>query len=265
MHPMRTYPECRAILSLWGFLPGLFGPALPLCALLCVLPPRSAVAGVFDVGGKAPDSVIAAAAPLVPAEFSPRSPMLDQLGGILAVLTPDQIRDLRACASGRASRPIDFPASSRPVAFLHLRRGEETRLIEIVRSDADEFIARDTAAGPRVKATRLDAQRFASLALPWPRYRGLYRRPPDLKAGDVLDMPKPHAPGWFTVDHDLLGERFNGGRPSQVAPARRSLQTEALRLRIPRRYEGHLAAGIVIWVDAAPDADLHAQLHAACD
>jgi predicted esterase len=136
--------------------------------------------------------------------------------------------------------------------------------VEIVRTARGEFIARDLGAEGK-KGTRLDGDKFETLAAGWPAYRGDFTRPEAIRAGEAADMPRPIVHGWRLVDGSLLGQRFNGGRPSRVAGATRDLATEEYRVRLPRPYDATRAAGVVIWVDARPRADVPASLGEACD
>jgi predicted esterase len=183
----------------------------------------------------------------------------------VADLSQDGVRDLRLSAVGVGTRPVEFPEAADRLWVIHCRTGDEAKRVEVARTVGGQFVARDLSAGPRIKATQLNKSKFERLALDWSRYRGAYRRPATIRAGDAVDVPTPFVHGWFLVDEGLLGERFNGGRRAEVAPAVRELARESFRLRLPRKYDGALAAGVLIWVDARPEADLPQELFAAAD
>lgn len=224
-------------------------------------------AGVFDVNNKAPESAIVTVGTSSPSDTNASSPMLDQLRGVLGHLDKAQCTELRATATAAAL--VDAPADALHVGVVHTRLGDATHDVEIVRSGAGAYFARDLdSKNPRQagKVQRLNSMKFAKLAAQWPAYRGGYAMPKDgVARTKVSPLPKPYTPGVYYFDKDLLGERMLGGRVTSLTATKRDLSTETLLIRLPKSYSARRPVGVLVYVDPSETADIYDALHAAAD
>lgn len=238
-------------------------PALLVALLLTAI---SARAGIFDIDGKAPQRAVVTIDEHEPDLSEPRSPMIDAIRGVAAELSTDDIRELRACGAGSSGPPPQIPIIAPPRAYvIHLFAGEARRRVEIYLLDNGQIAARPFGAGKAVKPVELSRDKFQRLSRAWfrlPLRHGLATEP---KPGQIADLLPPVGPSWFTLDQRELGDRFLNGRPTTIAGANRDVNTERFRIRLPKNYDRHDLRGLLVWIDAGRQAELHAPLHDACD
>ncbi|CAG0958651.1 hypothetical protein PHYC_00606 [Phycisphaerales bacterium] len=235
-----------------------------ILACLCLLP-AIAHAGIFDIDGKAPQRVLVSLDEPDPVIAEPRSPMIDEVRGLIAELSPAQIRELRACAGSSTARTPQIPQFAPRLLVLHLSTGETTRDIEVLLLDDGAFAARPVRFDQKTKAVELNRDKFRDLARTWSTYRGAFKLPSGPTPATVSPLPAPVGPSWFTLDRRELGDRFLNGSPTTIAGANRDIHSEPFRIRLPKDYDPHDLRGLVVWIDAGSKGDLHAPLHAACD
>ncbi|MBS0198726.1 MAG: hypothetical protein JSR77_18415 [Planctomycetes bacterium] len=240
-------------------------------AVCAVLVNAGANAGPFDVAGRAPEWAIVTTGAELVGRPEPSSPMLDLICGVIARPDRKMISDLRACGVGVHAKNEDPPADAARWCVVQMGIAQPgivppARVVEILRSIDGQWFAKDIQpekTGKPAPSVRLDADKFASLAAGWPKYRGDFKSVPS--PGQSLPLAKPYAPGWETMNKAGLGERFLNGRPTSIDGASRVLNDQTFFVRTPAKYDPHEQCGLFVWVDAGPTARVHDCFTAAAD
>lgn len=261
---------------------------LVLVPLLAALPlPPAAVAGPFDVDGKAPERVVITPGderpdPLPPQRADTRSTasaMHLALAGVAADLEPRQIAALRALATaGGGAKPgplaDELQAKGTLLFTAHGSRDGRWIAARVYRLPDGAVAVADAGPG----SLRLDPARLAPHAMDWPMAAAGVD--PGVPPGDQRQVGPgqllPLERSLIALDQRELGRRFLNGRPSRIAPSAVDPAADGLVVRTPRSLgpwsrlgSGPDAApglpGLLVWIDAAPRARLPEQLLPACD
>jgi hypothetical protein len=223
----------------------------------------------FDVGPKPADHGIVTVDGTLPAESGPTSPMLDQLRGVLARLTKQQLTDLRASAGG-SGPPVQVSDEASQICVIHLSQGSNAKKVDIFREPAGPYVALEelpngASAGAKPRGIRLNQDKFAKLLSSWPAYRGDFKLPKTSpkpgEAGELTDV----TPGWFMLDKEIMGERFHGGQPTSLDIPERDLEAEPILVRLPKNYDPRTAYGVIVYIDPGEKASIYEPFHAAAD
>ncbi len=152
------------------------------------------------------------------------------------------------------------------IAWCTWGRGAQGRDVEVLRDGEGVYFARDLGSAVQAKAAKFAPKKFAALAATWPQYRGGFTLPANApKPGVVAELSKPCTPGWFTINQDLLGERFHGGQHTSLDAPQRDLDSETLLVRLPKGYDPKVACGVVVYVDPGDKASIYPPFHAVAD
>lgn len=221
-----------------------------LCLAFAALPAiAQKPADVFAVEGKPARQALlinaTQADPSADAWDVPDAPMLRELVGIRAELSPRHLGRLRQAARsvrGETTSPVH-------VATLLLRSGE-TRATVTLSIAGDELIAeqpgtdlRASVALPRAEAVLGSLQPPAADAASQPA------------PGTIADLPGPYVASDLTLDRRTVRDRIQPPehyRYPTGGPARR-LDNEHMWIRLPADHDPEATAGLVVWVSPTPN------------
>jgi predicted esterase len=200
--------------------------------------------------------------------------MTRRIGGVLADLTPQRLKDLRASVLP-GLKPVEGLSTARRDCVIHLFAKDEMRSIEILRTSDGTIVARDmtpdqsappnTAKPKPPSIARLSNEKFLRLSLTWSTFRARFDEPPAETPGTVFDVPAPYTPGWFTFDKETLGQRFLRGRSTSVPPVKRDLAAASIAARLPKNYDPKNPAGLLVWVSPMNSGHAPPPFFAAAD
>ncbi|HZW05840.1 MAG TPA: hypothetical protein VFF65_01855 [Phycisphaerales bacterium] len=248
--------------------------------------------GVFELEGGASVSgavlTVSGALPAGPVpSFGASSPMLLNLSGSIAELSGPQVAVLARCVrTSAAAPPVDAGAGFRRVCIVQLLdgKGAVAKRVELLTGFEGVTVARElgpTDAKPASSAVAgrtvvLDAEKYRQVSLGWARYRGPFAAesagladqsaaPPAKAGGVVEEMAKPIVPAPMYLDEKTFGERFISGGRANVLKVARKLNDERFFLRVPAAYDPRTPAGLLVYINAAPDGKPPGVLFKALD
>lgn len=235
--------------------------------------------GIFELDTEKPAHAVLTVAEALPPGSTPppapnlTSPMLMNLGGVVASLTGPQVNLLAATVRPNA-KPPEVTAEFRRTCVVHLcdRAGKAERRVEILTGPEGVTVAREHQAGsgkpgpgPAARAAQLDAEKYRQLSIGWARYRGPFEagapglsdsvaQPlPASAEPSVAELAKPvlHPP--LYLDERTFSDRFlSGGQARPLKPVR-VLGQEKFFLRTPAKYDPAKPIGLLVWINAGPD------------
>lgn len=248
----------------------LFAAVLIVGVVMPAAPARAD--GVFEFGKIKATRIVVTAGDTYPAEPIDDSPMLLSLQGGVADLNSKE-----AVVLGQAVLPGGKLVDARGVLFrvgiahVYAAGPNKRKRVEILLTpdgvvlaqELDDDEGKPTSSGRVVK---LDSEKYRQLSIGWSRYRGSFgegfvglsessaakRGEPaaTLSLGAVAPLAAPIVPSPFYLDQKLLGERFLGGRRSNISAADRTLAQEKMFLRVPLRYDPKQPVGLLVWISA---------------
>lgn len=211
----------------------------------------AAIAGVFDVAGKRPErvEVVGEAAGSVDTGVTV---MERGLAGVWNELTSDEIGTLRGLGLSKA---VEMSPGAVLAVRLRLSSEAARELVEVWHDGAGDFFAR-RANDPEGKGVKLDRRKFEKLGAAWERFGGWTQGGTGQEALGIeaMALKGPMVPSWITVDEDQLSERFVRGRETKNPGMTRVLADVAGLVRLPEDFDAKIAAGLLVFVHAAPEA-----------
>lgn len=225
---------------------------------------RTSFAGVFDVAGKRPERVEVVGDTVSPTQPS-MSVMERGLAGVWHEFTREEIGVLRGLGLGK---PTEMGRDAMVVTRLRLTGDGESEIVAIWHDGMGDFFAVRASDAPG-KATKLDRRKFEKLGGTWERFAGWEKNTATQKiarvAGEAGPLAGPMVPSWLTVDDDQLSERFVRGRDTKNPGMTRVLADVSGLVRVPTDYDPKIAAGLLVFVHAAPDASIPKAIWAVAD
>lgn len=254
---------------------------------------HAALAGVFDVSTRRPDTILIITRPDIslpeslpapaprptpqptpqPSKPSPSraasdsSLMLDRVMGVRLRLTSAQIAALRGSAG---SSRVPVPADARPVALLRLHAARDHAFVEILRTQAGDLFAREVDHATHPVGSGLAVPLRHDAAAPILRdafaFTGSFAdatsaSPPST---DLIERGT-FFPSLTRVTGAAIAARFTSTNPRDHADADRDLAVERFAIRIPTTISPKRPAALLVWIGPGASTSIPPSLHAALD
>lgn len=236
--------------------------ARSVCALCLVLGPAISTAQpALLVEGRPADRVVLTIGPESPAEVSDRTPMANELRGILGLLKGPEARVL----SKAGQNATGWPSETEPIAWAHLHLAGDVRHAELGRTPDGIYLARipSTAYAPEEVWMLRPApiKQLESFLTPYrTRPTGWSPNP-----GAVEDFPAPLIPSRITLNDQTLRDRRLQSRYAVRPETTRDPAAESLWIRLPAAWNDRSRPGLLLWVNAASDGAIPDVLWPAAD
>lgn len=204
---------------------------------------------------------------------APTSEMVGLLDGVVADLTGAELAQFLGTPMPR-TKLLDARGNLERLGVAHLIGKTGVKRVELFAGNEGVFLAQEMEGekeGKSPRVAKLNPDRFRSLLLHWPRYRGAILAKDssegtgNLVIGKQFELEKPYLQGPFYLDSATLTERFMHGGKSQVTPVARVLQDETMYVRLPRGYDPKRPAGLLVWVSAEQAGGLPQVFEGALD
>lgn len=263
------------------------GRGWAVVAAMCVAGGAAAQNGVFDLPrGLAIRATVTVSETDI--ELDPGSmdvPMERTLRGVIGVLGPKELVELRKCQAAKADVKAGETLAAFAVVHLHGAAGKDgkhdAKSVRILRRDDGEYVAEeiiDPSGKPAREQRRqvLKPEVMGAIVWGWEQYRGPFesqdtsanakeKTPPKHAFGEVFELENPLTPGVFLMTARVLGDRLLAGGVTQLKPTARDLGASRVFCRLPKGYRSDRAAGLVVWCDASPSGRPPSTFAEACD
>jgi hypothetical protein len=201
------------------------------------------------------------------------SPMLLNLSGCIAALTAPQVSLLGKCVRTNGKAP-EVTNEFRRVCVVHVLDGKGAvgKRVELLTGPDGVTVARELGvvasngtSSAFGRTVALDPEKYLPLSIGWSRYRGPFvegapgltdpAAAPAVTAGGggVVELAKPIVPSPLYLDEKTFGERFISGGRSNALKVARKLGDEKFFLRVPPGLDPKKPAGLLVYINAAPD------------
>lgn len=245
------------------------------CVVGVAAPPER---GVFELAGEQASGALLTVGDEMPAGVAATvaggSPMLLNLGGYVGSLTGPQVQLLSKSVRLGGREPV-VDGGFRRVCVVHLLSGKgvEAKRVEVLTGPEGATVVRELGAADTKgiasavygRVFALDPEKYRQVSIGWARYRGPFvegaagltdhaSAPAITKSVDgVAEMAGPIVPAPLFMDERTYGDRFISGGRSNAPKVTRKLADEKYFVRLPPGLDPKKPAGLLVFINAAPD------------